>query len=79
MREVIRENMHRDSKWPSQSVEEHVIQPAAEAAAREIGIASLKEKPCFLPTSYFRKASFSFCMECRCLNRDGKGNKPLPS
>ena len=50
MREVIRENMHRDSKWPSQSVEEHVIQAAAEAAAREIGIASLKEKPCFLPT-----------------------------
>ena len=31
-------------------IEEYVIQAAAEAAAREIGIASLKEKPCFLPT-----------------------------
>ena len=49
MREVIRENMHRDSKWPSQSVEEHVIQ---EAAAREIGIASLKNKQIEAITSF---------------------------
>ena len=52
MREVIRENMHRDSKWPSQSVEEHVIQAAAEAAAREIGIASLKNKQIEAITSF---------------------------
>ena len=44
--------MHRDSKWPSQSVEEHVIQAAAEAAAREIGIASLKNKQIEAITSF---------------------------